>query len=287
MNWIRKINPSVRCAGQGPWKKDFVEPTRQLYDHELVIFEKGICEIELGLYKFKFCADSWLIIPPGVSHTSRAISDNVQRRWVHFDWVDEADRRQTPVCKYSPELPEPELIRMAPGFVPGSFLKGMLPGKNADVLYALLDSLEIRLQHSDDVEKLTGKSILQEILLRLIAGINSKNSFGFPSINTDAFKVKMLLDQMPDSETSIRALLASLGKSYEHLCRRFKDEYNLTPVEYLNKLRIETAKKLLANNSLDIAQIAERCGYSSSGYFCRMFKKNSGMNTSEYRAVKK
>lgn len=283
MEWLKKINPSVHCAGQGSWKKDFVEPERQIYDHELVFFEKGVCELELASCKYKFNAGSWVIIPPGVSHTSRAVKDDVLRRWVHFDWVEGDDSATLPICQYAPAMPDAKLLRNAPAFVPDTLLRGTLKGKNTDVIYSLMDSLELRLQHSDDMEKLTGKAVFQEILLRLLAGTFSAENIIFPSVNTDAFKVKMLLDQMPDSTISIRALLASLGKSYEHLCRRFRDEYNLTPVEYLNKLRVETAKQLLTNNSLDISRIAEKCGYSSSGYFCRIFRKNSGLSPSEYR----
>jgi len=53
--------------------------------------------------------------------------------------------------------------------------------------------------------------------------------------------------------------------------------------EYLNRVRIEEATKLLIHNTLPIAEISETVGYSDHSYFCKVFKKVKGVSPSQYR----
>jgi two-component system, response regulator YesN len=54
-------------------------------------------------------------------------------------------------------------------------------------------------------------------------------------------------------------------------------------IEYLNKVRIEEATKLLTNNTASISEISNIVGYSDHSYFCKVFKKIKGMSPSKYR----
>ncbi|MCM3444095.1 response regulator transcription factor [Metabacillus halosaccharovorans] len=53
--------------------------------------------------------------------------------------------------------------------------------------------------------------------------------------------------------------------------------------EYLNKVRIEEASKLLIHDTLPIAEIGGKVGYSDHSYFCKVFKKLKGVSPSQYR----
>jgi len=55
------------------------------------------------------------------------------------------------------------------------------------------------------------------------------------------------------------------------------------PVKYLNRLRFETAGRLLKESRKTVTEIAFECGFSSSQYFAAQFKKESGMTPTEYR----
>lgn len=70
------------------------------------------------------------------------------------------------------------------------------------------------------------------------------------------------------------AELASLVKTSErHLTRLFKHVLGVTITDYKNKLRIEVATHLMANQSLSISQIAAECGYSDTRQLKRVWKK--------------
>lgn len=54
-------------------------------------------------------------------------------------------------------------------------------------------------------------------------------------------------------------------------------------IEYLNKIRIEEATKLLVQSDIPISEIGPMVGYSDHSYFSKMFKKIKGMSPSQYR----
>jgi AraC-like DNA-binding protein len=53
--------------------------------------------------------------------------------------------------------------------------------------------------------------------------------------------------------------------------------------EYVQEVRMEEAKRLLRSSRQSVAQIARECGFSSSGYFIRAFKKGLGKTPQQYR----
>lgn len=62
----------------------------------------------------------------------------------------------------------------------------------------------------------------------------------------------------------------------------FFRKLNTTPKQYLLDLRISKAKELLAEGTLKISAVAERCGFTNQYHFCRIFKDKVGKTPSEY-----
>jgi transcriptional regulator GlxA family with amidase domain len=73
------------------------------------------------------------------------------------------------------------------------------------------------------------------------------------------------------------------GMSVRTLNRRFKNALGQTPLEYLQEIRINTAKDLLKTSNLSINEIADRVGYEDAGYFARLFKKHLATTPNAYR----
>lgn len=67
-----------------------------------------------------------------------------------------------------------------------------------------------------------------------------------------------------------------------HFCRIFKELTGETPINYINKLKINKAITLLTNTNLTITQIANSIGFDDNSYFCRCFKKHTGLSASAY-----
>lgn len=66
------------------------------------------------------------------------------------------------------------------------------------------------------------------------------------------------------------------------LCSQFKQAYDITVVDYINRRRIREAKLMLREGSQNITQIAAALGFSSPHYFSRIFKQYEELSPSAY-----
>ena len=68
-----------------------------------------------------------------------------------------------------------------------------------------------------------------------------------------------------------------------YLSHLFREELGLTFLEYITRIRIEEAKRLLMATNLRIREIAENVGYDDAGYFAKVFRKTVGVTPNQYR----
>ncbi|POT59917.1 AraC family transcriptional regulator [Citrobacter amalonaticus] len=69
-----------------------------------------------------------------------------------------------------------------------------------------------------------------------------------------------------------------------HLSRLFARHSTMSFVEYVRWVRMAKARMILQKYHLSIGEIAERCGYQDSDYFCRLFRRQFGLTPGEYSA---
>ncbi|MBE5730434.1 MAG: helix-turn-helix domain-containing protein [Clostridiales bacterium] len=74
-----------------------------------------------------------------------------------------------------------------------------------------------------------------------------------------------------------------LGLNKFYLTHLFKERLGIPPIKYLLNKRMERAKQYLSTTGLTIGEVAQRCGYTDTAYFCRVFKKNEGVSPLKYR----
>ncbi len=73
--------------------------------------------------------------------------------------------------------------------------------------------------------------------------------------------------------------------SRNYFCRLFKDVAGVTVVEYIQKLRIQNACRLLKETSDTVAEISNQVGYEDSKFFTKLFKRYTGHTPSAYRKL--
>ena len=67
--------------------------------------------------------------------------------------------------------------------------------------------------------------------------------------------------------------------------RWFREQFGITPVDYINKERIKLAKQLLAQKNSTITEVSYQCGFADVNYFVRLFKKTEGVTPAPTRIV--
>lgn len=101
-------------------------------------------------------------------------------------------------------------------------------------------------------------------------------------------RVKQMLTFIRENCTeklTLEAIAARAGISTRECLRCFQSMLKMTPVEYLIDCRVRRAADMLQNTSESITNIAFSCGFSSTSYFCRTFKKLTGTSPREYKRM--
>lgn len=75
--------------------------------------------------------------------------------------------------------------------------------------------------------------------------------------------------------------VACVTKPY--LIRLFKREFGTSPVQFINKKKIERAQLLLFTTEMPVKEVAYALGFSDHSYFIRLFRKLTGVTPQEYR----
>ena len=86
-----------------------------------------------------------------------------------------------------------------------------------------------------------------------------------------------------DEPLCVERLAEEAGWAPSHFAHRFREETGMSPMRYLETVRMRNACDLLLETTLDLEDIAQRCGFSNAGYFSRVFRKHWGMPPGRWR----
>jgi AraC family L-rhamnose operon transcriptional activator RhaR/AraC family L-rhamnose operon regulatory protein RhaS len=81
---------------------------------------------------------------------------------------------------------------------------------------------------------------------------------------------------------SVSAIAAEIPMSLRHFIRIFRLTYQTTPTDYIIRLRLEHARRLLQAGGLCITEAAAESGFPDSNYFSRQFRRHYGMPPRDY-----
>lgn len=101
-----------------------------------------------------------------------------------------------------------------------------------------------------------------------------------------AFKLHRVLAAMRermDQELDLGRLAKEARLSDSHFSRSFKKSTGLSPSQYLTRLRMERARRLLRETAMPVVEIGLEVGYASPSHFAQVFRKEVGVLPSDYR----
>ena len=84
---------------------------------------------------------------------------------------------------------------------------------------------------------------------------------------------------------SVAEIAEQVEFSESHFMRYFKENMNMSFVDYLKEYRLTMATRLLIASDATVLSIAEEVGFDNLSYFNRAFKKQYGVTPSQYRKI--
>ncbi len=84
-------------------------------------------------------------------------------------------------------------------------------------------------------------------------------------------------------EISLQTVASQINVNSSYLSRIFKQETGENFINFLTKVRIDTAKYYLETRSFKVYEVADKVGYPNTTYFSKIFKKVVGVTPEEYR----
>jgi len=170
--------------------------------------------------------------------------------------------------------------------------------------FEVLEAMQAEdLSHSTPVIILTGQILTEADMARLNAGVASVLGKGmFTAEETLSHVANALTQNRKLGSEAHRMVLKAIvylhnhykdpisrsdiashiGISERHLARCFQQAMGVTPITYLNRFRVKMAKSMLLNQQKSITDIAMEVGFSTSGYFARVFREEEGVTPREY-----
>lgn len=273
---IKRINPRVNMWWSGWWLPGHVEQNRYLYDHELVVFTSGTSHVVVGDQHFTCSNGDALIIPPGVLHWTRALNGKIERYCLHFDWVQELPvvmpsfvfestmEYKPGQCKPTPDWLEIEMPLHAAGMA----IQQILP-----LAHSLMES---------DGHSMVDSLRQRGLFLQLLSMVLSASQPVKPTARAGkswrmVHTLKQRIEYDYRSDLSMGALAKEFKITTTHMARAFRELVGTSPLEYMHRLRLEEAYRLLAGGAMNVSEAAEKVGFEDANYFSRLFRKKMGM----------
>lgn len=96
-------------------------------------------------------------------------------------------------------------------------------------------------------------------------------------------KAQTFIEQHVGDKFSIQALSDTLNISRRNFDRRFIKATGNTPIEYAQRVKIETVKKYLETTRKNVTEVMYEVGYTDAKAFREVFKKYAGVSPAEYK----
>jgi len=127
---------------------------------------------------------------------------------------------------------------------------------------------------------------LKELLIRLVQNQHLKQVNTESDANPNQSRYHFLLNFIREHLTEKIVMDTLSRKAYmsrNEFFKWFREQFGITPLEYINRERVKMAKQLMSEKGNSITEIGYQCGFSDVNYFVRLFKKEEGITPGAYK----
>lgn len=137
-------------------------------------------------------------------------------------------------------------------------------------------------QRINNINDSGGLFMICDEILNEFTRLNASGSF--PEKNPEIRAAVIYLEKNYQYDITLSDIAAAVAISPGYLAKLFKEYRNQTVMDFLERIRIEQALKLLKETRCSIKEIAGRVGYKDPNYFSKVFKKVTNSSPTEIRA---
>ncbi|WP_158602351.1 AraC family transcriptional regulator [Cohnella endophytica] len=208
---------------------------------------------------------STLIVPPNVKHKYRMDIGKVHYAHIHYTFLQNIDI-------------------LALFNVPS-----VVTGAESDRISSLLKQLS-ESTDSNSSDKISIKTVIhaRALALELLVAILDASKIKRESMDffihfSKISAVLEYIDQNIDKPITREELAGLLAVSPTRFHYIFNDIMKISPILYVNKIRLQKAQTLLASTDIPVGEVALRSGYPDIHHFSKQFKKWVGVSPSKYK----
>lgn len=236
---------------------------------EINYVKKGNCVLHLENESISFAENEMMIICSNVEHTFEAGSEGTTLMQLEF--LPEIFSRFNPV-----------------GHEQGSELTPVTIFSEENRLIKIINNVRIMRAVQRIVNEMNQKNKYYEYLVvmyyaeLLILIYRYLDEAYLPICTNDLLKKAISYIRLNyQSDITITDVAAYSGIGERYLRKLFAQYLNLSPLDYLNEIRINKSIELLRNTEMSVKEICFICGFRSPQYFSRIFKQHMGISPRE------
>lgn len=140
------------------------------------------------------------------------------------------------------------------------------------------------------IEKFNGRSIALYVSKVFEIDVDRSNQSTFVIFSSQKDhgdevikEVQQYMEAKFADKISVEEIAQKFALSRRNFIRRFKNATANTPLEYIQRVRVEAAKKLLETELLSISEVMSKVGYKDEKAFRQIFKKHAGLSPINYK----
>ena len=246
-------------------------PMHVMHHHrsfELYYLIKGEREYFIDDCFFKLTDGDMVLIPRGVLH--RTAGKGASRFLIHFS-KDFLERF------FTKEALEPLVSRRPFVF--------RADEREREQIGAVMHTLLSEYSRAEREGTPQNEPLLAGYLYRLLFTMVYTNNTYVPHDYADARVAQVVkhINENYSQITDIEEIADHFFISKYHLCRIFQKNLGISLISYLNTIKIREACEMIKRKDGNLTEIAMRCGFNSSSYFCKVFKSEKGVSPTEYK----
>lgn len=247
----------------------YVMPLHWHGETEIVHVFEGTLVLWLNNERYEMGADDVVFIESGTLH--RADPENCRYECLVFD------------PRFVSGQTNSQLAELISPFCSGDIgLSPQCPAANETAKKLLACTCEERPYH----ELETAALVCELIRCFYVEGYVLQRTPQTKNLSHRRAVITILLKKIDDNyaeKITLTELADWSGMNEKYLCRFFKEFTGYTPIEYVNRTRVEHACHEMRFNHMNVTEAAYECGFNEISYFSKCFKKYKGMSPGAYK----